>query len=184
MEYTFKKNHNIFLSMTACIAALGLAAIAFSAKAQDHLSKNSALPADNKSLSQHVELTVNTIPDSWLQTFVSKQVNVWNNTDTKDRLIKMDELYQRNVSFYDHDGTVNGLEKLNERITTLQKKFSGFKFSLIKIDASNNVLRYFWNFGPEANPTLISGMDLIILEKNKIRSLHVFLDHLPAAAQK
>jgi len=134
--------------------------------------------------SSFVELTATAVPEADLQTLVNKQIQVWNDTDSKGRLAKMTEIYQDNVSFFDHDGSVNGLEALNERITRLQQKFTGYKFSLIKIDNSNNVVRYFWNFGPKSNPKLIAGMDLIILEKGKMRSLHVFLDHLPAQSKK
>jgi len=134
--------------------------------------------------SSAVEFTTETLSASALQNLVGKQIEIWNDLNTKDRVSKMPSIYQNNVAFYDHDGSVQGINALNERITILQKKFSGFKFSLIKIDNTNNVVRYYWNFGPKGNPKLISGMDLMVIEAGKIRSLHVFLDKVPAQPKK
>jgi catechol 2,3-dioxygenase-like lactoylglutathione lyase family enzyme len=126
-----------------------------------------------------VQLTAKTISRVDLETFGVKQVKVWNDTNEQSRLVKLKEIYQEHVAFYDHESVVNGLENLNARITKLQQKNVGFKFSLIKIDNTDNMVRYFWNYGPASNPKLIAGMDLIILENGKIRSLTVFLDRLP-----
>jgi hypothetical protein len=127
-----------------------------------------------------VELNMENIAEQDLQEFIARQIRIWNNPAQAARLTAMDEVYLDNVIFFDHEGTVTGKTGLNERITKLQQKFEGFKFSLHKVDNSYNVVRYYWNFGPEANPELISGMDLIILEQGKILSLNVFVDHLPA----
>lgn len=135
---------------------------------------------DHSSGSTFVPLTIANITDAELQTFIAKQIHIWNNTDADDRLVHMSDIYTDNVVFFDHEGTVTGKAELNERITQLQHKFEGLKFSLHKIDNSYNVVRYYWNYGPATNPELISGMDLIILEQGKIRSLNVFVDHLPA----
>jgi hypothetical protein len=143
------------------------------------MAKNE-LTADLLAGSTIVKLTTANITAEDLQSFISKQIHIWNNTDPNDRLIKMNEIYTEDVAFYDHKGTVFGKVELNERISQLQQKFEGSKFSLDKIDNCYNVVTYYWNYGPESNPALISGMDLIILEQGKIRSLNVFVDHLPA----
>ena len=115
-----------------------------------------------------------------LQTLAAKQVQIWNDTNEETRLVLMKEIYQDNVSFFDHESVVNGVVDLNGRINSLQHNNVNFKFSLIKIDNNNNVVRYYWNYGPASNPELIAGMDLIILKNGKIRSLHVFLDRRPS----
>ena len=137
-------------------------------------------PAEELSVrSAIVELTTANITEADIQTLIAKQIHIWNNTDADDRLVDMGEIYTDNVVFFDHEGSVSGKTALNERITQLQYKFEGLKFSLDKIDSSYNVVRYYWNYGLSSNPQLISGMDLIILEQGKIRSLNVFVDHLP-----
>jgi hypothetical protein len=130
-----------------------------------------------------IDLTTETISAQDLQLLISKQIQIWNSPDQNGRSSKMLAIYLENVSFFDHEGTVEGLENLNKRITKLQQQFAGFKFSLDKIDASYNIVRYYWNFGPESNPALIAGMDLIILREGKIRSLNVFLDRIPAQSE-
>jgi hypothetical protein len=126
-----------------------------------------------------IELSTETISEQDLQLLIAKQIDIWNSPDQENRLSKMKKIYLDEVAFFDHEGTVDGLSELNERISKLQEKFAGFKFSLDKTDASYNAVRYYWNFGPESNPVLIGGMDLIILKTGRIRSLNVYLDRLP-----
>lgn len=127
------------------------------------------------------QLTTEQYNKAFLQRFATKQIAVWNETDSLARLPKLKEIYRNDVAFFDHDGSTIGLANLNERITRLQQQNAHFTFSLVKIDNSNNMVRYYWNFGPANQPDLISGMDLIILEGGKIRTLNVFLDKLPPA---
>jgi catechol 2,3-dioxygenase-like lactoylglutathione lyase family enzyme len=131
-----------------------------------------------------VQLTTETVNKADLQSLAGKQIQLWNDTNEESRLLKLKEIYQEHVAFYDHESAVSGLENLNERITKLQNKNLKFKFSLIKIDNTNNMVRYYWNYGPASNPKLISGMDLIILKNGKIRSLTVFLDRFPSTPKK
>ncbi|BAV06919.1 Catechol 2,3-dioxygenase [Filimonas lacunae] len=129
------------------------------------------------------QLTTETYNKAFLQSFAVKQVAVWNETDSVARLPKLKEIYQNDIAFFDEEGSTNGIASLNARISKLQQQNARFKFSLIKIDNSNNMVRYYWNYGPASKPNLISGMDLIILEGGKIRTLNVFLDKLPPAAK-
>jgi catechol 2,3-dioxygenase-like lactoylglutathione lyase family enzyme len=119
-----------------------------------------------------------------LEGLKNKQMAVFNELNPASRLIKMKAIYQDRVYFSDHEGIVNGLEPLNARITELQQKNANFKFTPIKIDNVGNRVRIFWNYGPAANPKLIEGMDLIILEDGKIRSLDTFLDRFPKSIMK
>ncbi|QEM11724.1 VOC family protein [Mucilaginibacter rubeus] len=129
--------------------------------------------------SSEVELNTVSLSKEYLKKMVDLQIRIWDNTDAKARFSQLSELYADNILFFDHEAVVNGLTDLNNRITQLQEQNKGFKFSFIKIDNSNNVVRYYWNYGPKSNPKLISGMDLMIVENGKVRSLHVFLDKLP-----
>lgn len=130
-----------------------------------------------------VQVTTEPYSKTFLQAFAAKQVAIWNETDSVARLPKLREIYQNNVSFFDPEMPVQGINNLNQRITALQRQNKNFKFSLVKIDNSNNMVRYYWNYGPAQQPNLISGLDLIILENGKIRTLNVFIDKLPAASK-
>jgi catechol 2,3-dioxygenase-like lactoylglutathione lyase family enzyme len=134
--------------------------------------------------SSAVAINAESLSAADLESLKIKQMAVFNNTDPADRLIKMKAIYQNHVYFSDHDGIVNGLEPLNDRITQLLETNKNFKFTPIKIDNVGNRVRIFWNYGPAANPKLIEGMDLIILEDGKIRSLDTFLDRFPKSIIK
>lgn len=127
------------------------------------------------------QVTTEQYSKAFLQAFAAKQVAIWNETDSVARLPKLKEIYQNNVTFFDHEMDVQGIARLNQRITALQQQNKNFVFSLVKIDNSNNMVRYYWNYGPAKQPDLISGLDLMILEAGKIRTLNVFIDKLPAA---
>jgi catechol 2,3-dioxygenase-like lactoylglutathione lyase family enzyme len=130
--------------------------------------------------SSEVALHTSKLTKGDLQALAAKHFSIWNDLNTVNRLKAISVLYTDNVSFFDADAYFNGPKVLNHFITDLQQKNPGFKFSLSRIDNNNNMVRLFWNFGPVANPKLISGMDLIILENGKIRSLSAFLDHAPS----
>lgn len=129
--------------------------------------------------SSTVELNTISPSKADLKRMVELQILIWDNTDPKTRFAQLTELYADDILFFDEAAVIKGLVDLNERITKLQEQNKGFKFSFIKIDNSNNVVRYYWNYGPKSNPKLIQGMDLMIVENGKVRSLHVFLDKLP-----
>jgi len=135
-------------------------------------------------ISSAVNIEASTLAKADLELLETEQMQVWNNTNPDDRQKQMTEIYQENLIFSDHDGGVSGLEALNSRITMLQQKNVNFKFRPIKIDNIGNRIRLYWNYGPANNPKLISGMDLIILENGKIKSLDAFLDHLPSPVKK
>jgi catechol 2,3-dioxygenase-like lactoylglutathione lyase family enzyme len=117
-----------------------------------------------------------------LQALANRQADVWNEPDPRARLAKLQALYHANIAFFDHEGAVNGVDALNARITKLQHTHPGFRFTTARIDNSNNVVRYEWRYGPAAKPGMITGMDLIVLENGRIRSLNTFVD--PAARDK
>lgn len=134
--------------------------------------------------SSEIELTTASYSKAELQKFAELQILIWDNTDEKSRLKQLGELYTDNIVFFDEAAVIKGFTALNERITKLQQQNPGFKFSLIRIDNSENVVRYYWNYGPKSNPKLIAGMDLMVMENGKARSLNVFLDRLPAAKKQ
>lgn len=106
-----------------------------------------------------------------------------NETDAEARLAKMNALYQPNVAFFDPTRATTGIPDLNKRISLLQSEHPDFKFSLAKIDSSRNIVRYYWQYGPASNPRMISGMDLIVVDNGKIRSLNIFVDHAPVQSK-
>ncbi|WP_121812196.1 VOC family protein [Mucilaginibacter kameinonensis] len=138
-------------------------------------------PKDNVST---VALTTETISPAQLSQLAKQHLQVWNDHDQTTRLKEMQTTYTADIAFFDADQTSVGYKGMNNFIEHLLTTNKGFKFSLAKISANHNIVRLYWNFGPAVKPALISGMDLIIVENGKIKSLSAFLDHLPAKSIK
>lgn len=131
-----------------------------------------------------VSLTEETLSKVQLNELAKQHLLIWNEHSDAARLQGMPGVYTRDVAFFDDEKASVGYEGMNNFIEHLLNANKGFKFSLAKISANHNVVRLYWNFGPAAQPALISGMDLMIIENGKVKSLSAFLDHLPAKKNK
>ncbi|MET1055092.1 MAG: VOC family protein [Pedobacter sp.] len=131
-----------------------------------------------------VSLTTETLGSDQLDDLAKNHFKIWNDHDKAARLNGMSAVYTEDVAFFDDKEASVGYEGMNNFIEHLLSANKEFKFTLAKISANHNVVRLYWNFGPASKPSLISGMDLIIVENGKVRSLSAFLDHLPTAKSK
>lgn len=127
-----------------------------------------------------IELTTDTPSQEELRLIVSRQIQILNTEQPGARLALMSGIYHKNVVFFDHDGVYRNADGINGKIEELHEKFKGFLFSLVKFDNSYNTVRLYWSYGPKEDPKMITGMDMIVLENNMIRSFNVYLDHVPA----
>lgn len=123
-----------------------------------------------------VQLTTAAPAPADLQALAANQFRVWNEPDAQARLARMKDVYRDDVAFLDHDRAIHGLADLNARITALQREHAGYKFTPGRVDSSGNVVRLYWHYGPASDPRRIAGMDLIVLEQGRIRSLNTFID--------
>lgn len=117
-----------------------------------------------------------TLSKAQLQQLAATHLQIWNNKDASARLAALATLYATDVVFVDASYVSTGLKDLNTFIGNLQQQHAGFRFSLARIDANHNAVRLFWNYGDKAHPAAVKGMDLILVENGKIKSLHAFLD--------
>lgn len=134
-------------------------------------------PKDNVTAAPLTNETLSTVQ---LEKLARQHFEVWNNRDQASRLTEMAGVYTKDVVFNDVDQISVGYESMSNFIEHLLAANKGFKFTTGKISSNHNLVRIYWNFGPAAKPALVSGMDLIIVENGKIKSLTPFVDHLPS----
>ena len=105
---------------------------------------------------------------------------IWNDRNAEKRLEAMQTIYATDIAFYEtNDGAaIKGYHAINELITALQSKWPlAFQFELNQPSKVNHQVQYIsWNLGIPGQTPVASGMDIAIVEDNKIQSLHLFLD--------
>lgn len=126
-----------------------------------------------------IALTKETLSKTQLNELAKQHFQIWNEHNPAARLKQMPGVYTADIAFFDDKQVAVGYEEMNSFIEHLLAANKGNKFTLASISANHNIVRLYWNFGPAAKPALISGMDLIIIEDGKVRSLSAFLDHVP-----
>jgi len=105
-------------------------------------------------------------------------LEVFNQRDEAKRLDLIQELYVTEATFFELDGAFNGYEAINRRVTeVLQSLPPGAIFRTAgEMTANHNVARLSWTLELEDGAVIASGMDIGLLEGNRIAALYLFLD--------
>ncbi len=113
---------------------------------------------------------------------VSRYLDSWNETDATARRRAIDDLYAADASYIDPMVEAHGREAIDQTIGAVQAQFPGFRFSLVgAIDAHHNQARFHWGLGPAGAEPIIVGFDVAITDEDgRLRSVHGFLDQVPA----
>jgi len=116
--------------------------------------------------------------DEQAQLLTRNLSDVFNERNASKRLAVIGEIYIEGATFFEEDGSFQGLGPINERITALLHSFPPeFVFEPVGQAMSNhNVAKLAWSLGPENGPPAVMGIDVAILEKGKIAVLYVFID--------
>ena len=79
---------------------------------------------------------------------------------------------------------VRGPDAIAGLIGAAQQQFPGLEFTLGgPADANHNQARFTWHLGPSGGEPIVIGFDVMVLDDDgRIRSVHGFLDRVPAAA--
>ena len=105
---------------------------------------------------------------------------IWNDRDAQRRLEAMKDIYATDIIFYEtNDGqAIEGYQAINDLITALQSGWPlEFQFELTApLRVNHQVQHISWNLGIPGQTPAASGMDVAIIEDQKIKSLHLFLD--------
>jgi len=103
---------------------------------------------------------------------------VWSEHDSSIRLKAIESLYAAESGLFHVNHQLTGHRAINDSVTTvLQQMPKDFVFSLLKpVIINNDVGKLVWGVGPVGKTPVQTGMDIVVFESNKIKSLYVFLD--------
>jgi hypothetical protein len=94
-----------------------------------------------------------------------RYIAIWNEADTERRRALIADAWTEDCSYVDPMMRADNREQIHALVTAAHERFPGFRFTLIT----------------EGEP-LVKGTDFAILEGERLKSVHGFIDQLPAAA--
>jgi hypothetical protein len=114
------------------------------------------------------------------QLLVANLFQVFGERDETLRTKAVASTYHEGVLWHEPDRIINGLEELDRRAGEILAETPGFKFSTDgEAIISQNMGIQSWNFGPEADPALVKGTDVIVVEGGKIKVLWTAVTKTP-----
>ena len=104
-------------------------------------------------------------------------LEVFGQRDSTRRALAIAELYNADCTFFEAEEQVNGRVALNAKVAAILKDTPGFVFHAIAPAQVNHDLgRLRWQFGPAGAPPVVTGTDIAVFDRGRIRSLYAFLD--------
>jgi hypothetical protein len=131
-----------------------------------------------------MSLNISTTPSeeaSTIRALLSANLfKVFDERDASKRAAAVEDTYAEDIVWYEPDRVIQGRAALNARASELQTQAPGFKFRADGImSASQNIGVLRWHFGPEDQPDMIRGTDVIVVEGGKIKAVWTSTDHAP-----
>ena len=119
-----------------------------------------------------------------MQEIIERYIAAWNETDPGRRRGLVDSLWAADGSYTDPLADAHGPAEIDGLIGAVQEQFPDFVFTLGgPVDANHNQARFTWHLGPSGGEPIVIGFDVAVLDSDgQIRSVHGFLDKVPAAA--
>jgi len=105
-------------------------------------------------------------------------LEVFNERDEAKRFQVIQELYTTHAIFFEADGSFTGAEAINKRVTEVLKTIpieAIFRPSS-SMSKNHNVARLPWTLITKHGPVMASGMDVALLEGDRIAALYLFID--------
>jgi hypothetical protein len=102
---------------------------------------------------------------------------VFGERDAAARMKELETIWLPDGVFVDPDGRHAGLEAIDRKVAELQARFPDFNFiELGPADAMHGIGRLAWGFGPEDNPTAVTGVDVAVEWDGRLLELYAFID--------
>ena len=120
-----------------------------------------------------------------MQEIIERYIAAWNEADPSRPRGLVDALWAPDGSYTDPLADARGREEIDGLIGAVQEQFPDFVFTLGgPVDGHHNQARFTWHLGPSADSEpVVIGFDVAVLDSGgQIRSVHGFLDKVPAAA--
>jgi hypothetical protein len=114
-----------------------------------------------------------TIPDLLIRNLFE----VFGEPDAERRREAIATLWADDGVFADPHGRHVGHAALNEAVSQLHARFPGFIFTAIGTpQAFHGVGRQAWGHGLVGEPPQVTGLDVVIVQENRISALYAFVD--------
>jgi SnoaL-like domain len=112
---------------------------------------------------------------------VDDYIAAWNETEPTARRARIDALWTADGSYVDPMAVAEGRDAIDATIGAVQAQFPGLVFRLgPTVDAHHDQARFTWELGPADGEALVVGFDVAVFDGGRIRSVHGFLDKVPA----
>jgi hypothetical protein len=104
---------------------------------------------------------------------------VFGQRDSDRRKVAISELYTEDCTFFEAEEQIVGRDAINERVEHILQDAPGFVFGLVGTPQVNHDHgRLQWQFGPNGAAPVVTGMDVAVFERGRIRALYTFLDNV------
>ncbi len=113
---------------------------------------------------------------------IDRYVAAWNETDPEQRRALIAETWTEDAGYLDPLMAGEGRAGIDAMIAGVQARFPGHRFRRAgEVDAHHDRVRFGWELGPDHGPALAGGLDVGVLDGDRLRSITGFLDFAPAA---
>ncbi|MFI9646457.1 nuclear transport factor 2 family protein [Streptomyces sp. NPDC052040] len=116
---------------------------------------------------------------------VARYLEAWNSRDPQALAKAVAAAWSPDGSYTDPLTEVSGHEQIAAAISGAHTQFPGFSFRLLGVvDGHHDIARFSWELVSDADGSApVAGFDVIALaDDGRIRTVHGFLDRLPAGA--
>src|SRR5579859_6043355 len=103
--------------------------------------------------------------------------SVFSEHDAQKRRNNIARLWAEDGVFVDHNSRYEGHSGIDHAVAALIEKFPNFTFTERgELQAFNGVGKLDWGFGPAGEKPIITGIDVLVMKRDKIGDLYTFLD--------
>ena len=104
--------------------------------------------------------------------------DVFGQRDPERRLAVIQQIYAPDATLYEPQGAFQGHAAISDAVSALWDSLPpDFSFSSMGPAVGHHgVARLRWASGPAGGPVAVTGIDVARIERQRIQSLHVFLD--------
>ena len=108
-------------------------------------------------------------------------LEVFGEPDAERRKVAISEIYAEDCTFYEPDEpATHGRNALSKKVEKLQAGSPGFVFRAIApAQVDHDLARLHWQLGPPGGAPVVSGMDIAIFDRGRIKTLYTLLDSPP-----
>jgi hypothetical protein len=112
---------------------------------------------------------------------VDRYVAIWNEHDAARRRALIGETFTETATFVDPLMQSDSQDGFDALMAGVQAQFPDFRVRIAgTVDSHHDVLRFFWEYGPEGVDAVVAGVDYAVLAADgRLASVAGFIDLMP-----